>query len=801
MPSDDFPTRRAYVEHCVDRIRSAFQAIGSEFDSVHEDIPHDLFPSGALFPSPSDEVVSDLEEEFGQTSYLPSAMGFVVRTEKSDELTISLRAALSLYYPVFPTHEEVIRFVTKYGQGNTVKMPPKYIRIQSGFPSTQVTISLGDTDGFQRLPEPSDALGKSLSEARAVALGDPNLYGMGKGEQRRGRAKTYRRGDLVNSDEWGRIIARSTRKAEPHWSGEVLYRIRSDGNAWLVEFMLCNTTAETELPWVLEEAFIGAKLVLESEGNTLSPILLQEVESRDYRYDPRTWASGRNADTQVQIDGNSIQVATDSVPLYVQERIRQQVWHRADGSVIAPTFEKLSGDGALDVLRDLARAMQDYLVEWDSRVSSTPGFGNSTHQVADAKYAFEKEVNRYLTGVNILSETTNKDMLQAFQLTNAAFNERFSHVQALASARAGAAEAQTPPSPAWRLFQIIFLVSEIGDVLHRDPHRGGVKEPEPTVLWFPTGAGKTEAYLGLVVFHAFWDRLRGKPYGVTAIAKFPLRLLSLQQFSRVVAVMEHAEDVRVSSPLLEGRRGDPFSVGYYAGGGNTLNLLDRPVSPDRSEKPSSWTHELERIKSDPHKLDQECLRHRKVYYCPTCITKDGNPGRIRTTFNPSKPGFVHECENCKRNLHLHVTDTEVLRWLPTFVIATIDKLARLATEPWGRTVFGEARVHCAHHGYLIQRPLDEGGAPSGKCPVLGCGGSLDDSLPNVDPVPGLLIQDELHLLTETLGAFASHYETAFVEFLRKKQREGVGRGPWKIIGSTATIEGYRQLVMQLYNRS
>jgi hypothetical protein len=801
MPADDLSTRLAFVTHCVRRIQASFQAVGNDYDSIHEDLPHNLFPSGVLFPSPGEDIVDELEEVFGQTSFRPSAMGFVVRTERTEELTVTLSARFSLYYPVFPVHAEVLQFVKTYGQGNTVKMPPKYKRISSGIPPTTVKLDLAETDGFVRLDGPSSALRKALDHAQSMAAGDHDLYGVAKGEQRRGRAKTYAIGTLADPGEWAKLVGRSVRKAEPRWSGEILHRVRKDGGGWLVEFMLCNTTPETEQLWILEEGFVGSGLTIAASTGELSPIVLHEVESRDYRHEHWTWASGRNCDTVVHVEDSVVSVSTESVPVFVQRRVRPQVWRRSNGSEIHPSFEALSGDDALPLLKDVAEAMGAYLESWDVKAADAPGAAAALEQRQAAKDAFGREAGRFQRGVEILSDPENSDLLTAFRLMNQAFHRRFSRIAALAVPVKGESSARSPAHLGWRLFQIVFIVSEVEALLHRDSRRGLSPEPEPTVLWFPTGAGKTEAYLGLTVFHAFWDRLRGKPYGVTAIAKFPLRLLSLQQFSRVVGVMEIAEDIRASSPFLDGKRGDPFSVGYYAGGSNTLNLLDRPVSPDVSSRPSSLWPRIERMKTDSALLARECMRHRKVYQCPTCIAPDGKPGRIRTDFDFTKPGFRHACQNCGRILQLHVTDTEVLRRLPTLVIATIDKLARLATEPWGRVIFGEAGVHCPDHGYLIGRATDEQGTPQPGCPVLSCGKPLADSPPNVDPVPSLLVQDELHLLTESLGAFASHYETMLIETLRRKGSAGIGRGAWKVVGSTATVEGYRHLVLQLYNRA
>ena len=796
-PADDFNTRVRLVEHVVENVRARFQARGPLYGEVHEDMPENLFPAGTLYPGDATDVVAELESEFAKTEYTPSSMGFAIRTKRRDELHVKLGASFSLYYPVHPSWRDVEAFLEQFDQGAaTVKMPPKFRRAAVRIGPLDLTIPLVDSGGFQEHPDAARALSTAVDRATNAALGDPDLYGVAFNERVKTKARLYPRREVADAQAWQTRVASCTRRVEAGWHATLYYRVRElDDESFLVEFFLCNLTPESN--WgVHETAFIGPCLRVSAKEPDVATIALPEIEARDYRHEAWTWAAGRNCDTKVQLVDGWVHVETESLPLYVQHRIATRDWED-DGTPIDSSFRALAGDGALTHLRALGRSMRRYLEDWDSLAARSPNPGEAA-QIAAGRALFEQEVQRFERGVEILAAPGNADVLNAFRLMNESFARRFDHAARARELRTGRARAPNQRD-GWRLFQLVFIVSELEDLLHRDRARGRPETPSPTVLWFPTGGGKTEAYLGLVVLHAFWDRLRGKPYGVTAFAKFPLRMLSLQQFSRVVDVVEHADDVRRESDLLEGARGEPFSVGYYAGGDNTLNVLDFPVSPDRAEKRSGWTSDANQRVGNPSKLAGEERKHNKVTRCPVCLDANGVAGTVQTTFDPDKPGFRHVCNRCGRELNLHLTDTEVLRRLPTLVIATIDKLARFATEPWGRTIFGEAGAKCPRHGYLLGRPLRRDGSKDDRCPVLSCAETLVDPEPNVDPVPGLLVQDELHLLTETLGAFASHYETMLIEAARVRERAGVGRGPWKIVGSTATIEGYQALVRQLYN--
>ncbi len=132
----------------------------------------------------------------------------------------------------------------------------------------------------------------------------------------------------------------------------------------------------------------------------------------------------------------------------------------------------------------------------------------------------------------------------------------------------------------WRLFQIVFVVSLILDIVANEPDldlddelKGKAKTNDTDILYFPTGGGKTEAFLGILVFNLFFDRLRGKECGVTALLKYPLRLLSVQQVQRVSNILATAEMIRVGESL----GGESFSLGYFVGEGNTPNKIDKEL--------------------------------------------------------------------------------------------------------------------------------------------------------------------------------------------------------------------------------
>jgi hypothetical protein len=130
----------------------------------------------------------------------------------------------------------------------------------------------------------------------------------------------------------------------------------------------------------------------------------------------------------------------------------------------------------------------------------------------------------------------------------------------------------------WRLFQIAFVLSQIPAIASRlecwqsSPALTAKDDREASLLYFSTGGGKSESFFGLLVFCLAFDRLRGKQQGVSALVRYPLRLLTSQQAQRLSQVLAAAYKVKWS---WQGQgfdlKGAGFEIGFWVGGGNTPN--------------------------------------------------------------------------------------------------------------------------------------------------------------------------------------------------------------------------------------
>ena len=328
----------------------------------------------------------------------------------------------------------------------------------------------------------------------------------------------------------------------------------------------------------------------------------------------------------------------------------------------------------------------------------------------------------------------------------------------------------------WRLFQIVFIVSMIPDIVACDPNvmqdeveRNKTTLPYMSLLYFPTGGGKTEAFLGVLVFNLFFDRHRGKSVGVTSILRYPLRLLSVQQVQRLANILAQAELIRRDDPTIASSF--PFSLGYYVGDNNTANRL----SDDDYDKYES----MEQPQRDESRI---------VDVCPFCREKT-----VHIKVDRERRRLIHYCNNpkCKSGgeLELYIIDTEIYRYLPSAIISTVDKMAIMGANANFRNILNGATHMCPMHGFTSKS----------KCIEKGCDIEVQNymEIDMYDPAPTLFIQDELHLIRESLGTYASHYES-FIKYYIKNVSKS--HRDIKVIGATATISSYREQVYHLYMR-
>lgn len=336
------------------------------------------------------------------------------------------------------------------------------------------------------------------------------------------------------------------------------------------------------------------------------------------------------------------------------------------------------------------------------------------------------------------------------------------------SKRLTIAPAYAPPDPLqptsrrgkWRAFQIGFLLSCLRSAVDGDDQDRETVE----LIWFPTGGGKTEAYLGLSAFAMFKRRLDNpRDAGVHVLMRYTLRLLTAQQFQRASALLCAMEHLRRGREDLGT---EPFRAGIWVGGEATPNTRKAAVQA------------LRRMQGPYHVADNRFL----ITRCPWCAARfrrlETGSGRQRLVLTPgyerrrtadgSSETVVFACPDpaCPFNkeLPIVVIDEDIYQYRTALVIGTIDKFAMLAWRPEAASLFG------------IDRDGQRGSSP-----------------------PGLIIQDELHLISGPLGSMAGLYETV-VEELCTDTRHGKVVIP-KVICSTATIRRFEQQAKALYGRA
>lgn len=289
----------------------------------------------------------------------------------------------------------------------------------------------------------------------------------------------------------------------------------------------------------------------------------------------------------------------------------------------------------------------------------------------------------------------------------------------------------------WRPFQLGFILLALESTASGEHPDRDVMD----LLWFPTGGGKTEAYLGLIAFTAFYRRMISKNpddgAGVAVIMRYTLRLLTTQQFIRASAMICACEAIRrgkITSQFAGKLGKEPFGIGLWVGEGATPN--NRQAAFDQIST-------SDRTKSSPKQLLK----------CPCCQQK--------LSYSQPEPTdtvtALCETSTCKLTgspLPVWAVDEDVYAFRPTLLIGTVDKFAQIVRRPETAELFA------------LNRPMQ----------------------------PQLILQDELHLISGPLGTVSGLYEAALDLILSAR-----GTRP-KIIGSTATIRRAPDQVLALFDR-
>jgi hypothetical protein len=334
-------------------------------------------------------------------------------------------------------------------------------------------------------------------------------------------------------------------------------------------------------------------------------------------------------------------------------------------------------------------------------------------------------------------------------------------------------------SPRWRAFQLAFILLNLPGLADpRDPHRETVD-----LLFFPTGGGKTEAYLGLAAFAMVLRRLRHPGEkglagaGVSVIMRYTLRLLTLDQLARAAGLVCALELEREKAGRRYGEW--PLEIGLWVGKAATPNILGRK-GDGRSDSARS---KVRQFKADPKSKPSPI----PLENCPWCGTRFG-PDSFALLPNDDAPNELRivctnfECDFTRdRALPIVAVDEPIYRRLPAFLIATVDKFASLPWVGQAGALLGGADRADAKGFYAAAEP--------------GHGTRLASPL----PPPDLVIQDELHLISGPLGTMAGLYEAA-IEALCVRTIDGRAVRP-KIVASTATVRRAQDQIQALFARS
>lgn len=334
------------------------------------------------------------------------------------------------------------------------------------------------------------------------------------------------------------------------------------------------------------------------------------------------------------------------------------------------------------------------------------------------------------------------------------------------------------PAPTWYPFQLAYLLMNLRGIV--DPTH--VDRETVDLLFFPTGGGKTEAYLGLAAFTMVLRRLRHpgiRSAGVCVLMRYTLRLLTLDQLGRAAAVICALELEREKDQARLGPW--PFEIGLWVGSAATPNRMGHRGDRSPSAEFSAYTKTM-RFQRDADNNPAPI----PIENCPWCGRKFTR-NSFRLVPNPNHPNDLRvACSNPQcdfsgdRHLPILGVDEPIYRRLPAFLIATLDKFAALPWTGETGTLFG-----------WVDRYDNDGFY--GPCDQL-----LAQSLGGPLPPPELIIQDELHLISGPLGTIAGVYETA-IEALASRAVGDATLLP-KIIASTATVRRADSQIHALFNR-
>ncbi len=465
-------------------------------------------------------------------------------------------------------------------------------------------------------------------------------------------------------------------------------------------------------------------------------------------------------------------------------------------------LSKLDGPSAVTALTPLAEAYAHWIDRQAERGAKLSG--DEAAAALEAVGRARSIAARLRSGIELLAADVvaaeafafaNHTMWQQRLHTLVAAERRKDPKLALSDAEA---RVSTTPNWSWRPFQLAFVLVHLPALVDPTHPERQLDTGTADLLFFPTGGGKTEAYLGLTAFTLAVRRLQGEVAGhsgeggVGVLMRYTLRLLTSQQFQRA-ATLICACEVRRRELVAAGdeRWGQtPFRIGMWVGGSVSANKSQDAAQAVEELKNTGWAKgarptSLVACPWCGEELDPAKHAEPDKHLWRTLIMCGDSKGRC--PFTPRRsPG---------EGIPVVAIDEEIYRLLPDLVIATADKFAQLPWQGATSALFGRVHSKCSRHGFRSP-DLDTWGSntEANSHPKVGDlpAATTSDCLPRRPP--DLIIQDELHLIAGPLGSLFGLYETAIDE-IASWEIDGTRSRP-KVIASTATI---RRAEHQAYN--
>ncbi len=358
----------------------------------------------------------------------------------------------------------------------------------------------------------------------------------------------------------------------------------------------------------------------------------------------------------------------------------------------------------------------------------------------------DKTLKRLKEGVQLLAN--NQQLFKVFQYANTAMLLQFSlkddfyqDIQSTEKTQCPCSETQKKKIT-YRPFQLAFFLLSLESTINS---QSKYRKDAVDLIWFPTGGGKTEAYLAVAALTIIWRRMTNEKYqGVSVIMRYTLRLLTAQQFERATKLITVLEYLR--QQFSDDLKDEKINIGLWIGLSSTPNNISDATKA---------TEQITKIGIDANKF--------QIDTCPWCNEKliKENGKTYTHAFDSRKKDLKIKCLNnacCFSKLNglpVQVVDEVLYNYPPTLLFATVDKMAMLSWQEKGHRFFNS----------------------------LGD----DNDLP-----PDLIVQDELHLLTGPLGSIVGLFEAVIEDLCTKNSRSP------KIIASTATTRNTSEQVKQLY---